>query len=188
MEALFRTILPVTLLGRRGIDDPVARRARFLECLNKLCADLIGDALDISLLRCAAGILQGPGPPHPHRPVVRLPFSEGKPTNLLSELGVFYVNEEYSTLPDDKFVGPGCFVDLDHELFGGDLRLYHKHYAIVNGSDKSKVIWHSWTGVSVPLFDNFVTSLEFEANYDSQLALREKDLDTTVHSKLGYEW
>ena len=115
-------------------------------------------------------------------------FFEGEPTSLLSELGVFYVSEEYSTVPDDQFVGPGWFVELDHELFGGDLRFYHKHYAIVNGSDTSKVIWHSWTGVSVPLFDNFVTSLEFEADYDSKPALREKDLDTTVRLKLGYEW
>lgn len=122
------------------------------------------------------------GPSYGHQ------FFEGKPTSLLNELGLFYVDEKYSTIPDDEFVGPGWFLDFSQELFGGDLRFYHKHYAIMSGGDTSKVLWHSWTGLSVPLFDRFVGSLEFEADYDSQPALREYDLDKTVRLKIGYEW
>jgi putative salt-induced outer membrane protein YdiY len=115
-------------------------------------------------------------------------FFEGEPTSLQSELGVFYVDENFSTTPDNEFVGPGWFVDFNRKVFDGDLRFYHKHYTIMSGSDTSKVLWHSWTGLSVPLFDHFVGSLEFEADYDSQPALRAHDLDKTVRLKIGYEW
>ncbi|MGI9242757.1 MAG: DUF481 domain-containing protein [Verrucomicrobiales bacterium] len=121
-------------------------------------------------------------------PSYGIQFYQGKPTNLLSELGIFYIDEDYSTVPDEEWVGPGWLLKLDHELFGGDLRFYHKHYTVVNWEDTGKVLWHSWTGVSVPLFENFVTSLEFEADYDSRPALNDEDLDTTVRLKLGYEW
>ena len=122
------------------------------------------------------------GPSYGHQ------FYDGKPTSLLSELGVYFVKEEFIELPDNEFVGPGWIVDFEHQLSRTNLRLYHKNYAILSGDDTSKFLWHSWTGVSLPLFKHLVGSLEFEADYDSEPALREHELDKTVRLKLGYEW
>ena len=121
-------------------------------------------------------------------PSIGYEFATGSPTRLASELGLMFVDEDYIDVPDNSFFGPAWFVDYEREVWEGKMTFYHRHYGILSAEDTGKQLWHSWTGLRVPLAGGFATSLEFELDYDSEPAIRADSTDTTVRLKLGYQW
>lgn len=115
-------------------------------------------------------------------------FYEGKPVSLMSALGFYYVNEDFSNKEDNDYFGPGWHLDYQHDLFRGKMQFYHRHYSVLSTEEFDKFLWHSWTGVKVPIIHGIVGSAEFEMDYDSDPAIRAESFDTTLRFKLGYEW
>lgn len=108
---------------------------------------------------------------------------------LAAELTLFAVHEDYVNVPDNQFFGPGFFLQYERELHKRSrLQFYHKNYAIIDAGDGNKRLWHSWTGLRIPLYGGIVGSAEYEIDYDSQPALRREGTDTTFQLKLGYQW
>jgi len=115
-------------------------------------------------------------------------FFEQQDLTLESELGLFYVDEDYIDIPDNYFYGPGFFVNYEQELVTGRIWIYHRNAAFFDAENSSKRIWHSWTGFRFPIYQGLVASAEYELDYDSQPALNADTTDTTIRLKLGYEW
>ena len=115
-------------------------------------------------------------------------FYEGKPTDLLTELGIFALDEDFVEQSDNSYWGPAWKLKFEHELIDGKLTFYHNHYAVLSAEDTDKYLWHSWTGLRFPIVDKLVGSLEYEVDYDSHPALDAEKSDTTVRLKIGYEW
>lgn len=106
-----------------------------------------------------------------------------------AELTLFAVDEDYVNAPDNQFIGPGFFLKYEREIHKGTgLRFYHKNYAIMDAGDGNKRLWHSWTGLRIPLYGRIVGSAQCEIDYDNQPALRRDSTDTTFRLKLGYQW
>jgi putative salt-induced outer membrane protein YdiY len=121
-------------------------------------------------------------------PSVGYQFYDGKPVELMSSLGIYYVLEDFVAQPDNRYLGPGWQLQYKHDIYKEKLQFYHRHYSILSAEESDKWLWHSWTGLSMPLIGGIVGSAEFEIDYDSQPALRAETMDTTLRLKLGYQW
>lgn len=115
-------------------------------------------------------------------------FYDGKPIKLMSALGLYYVDENFRDKADEEYFGPGWHFDYQHDVFRGKMQFYHRHYGVLSAETSDKFLWHSWTGLKVPIIHGIVGSAEFEIDYDSQPATRAETVDTTLRFKLGYEW
>jgi putative salt-induced outer membrane protein YdiY len=115
-------------------------------------------------------------------------FYSGKPVSLKTTLGFYFVKEEYADKDASQYFGPVWNLEYKYDLFGGKMQLYHRHYSSVSTKEIEKFLWHSWTGINVPLAKGIVVSSEIELNYDGQPALKAESLDATLRLKVGYEW
>ena len=98
------------------------------------------------------------------------------------------MDEDYIDKDDDHYLGLGWNLEYQHDLFGGKMQFYHRHYSSLSVEEFEKFLWHSWTGVKLPVVSGIVISLEYEVDYDGEPALQADTLDTTLRLKLGYEW
>ncbi len=121
-------------------------------------------------------------------PAIGYQFWEGKPTSLTSELGLVFVDEDYTSVQDNSFYGPAWQVKFEQDLFRGRVQFYHNNYFIMDGKNASKLLWRSWTGFRVPINHGIVGSLEYEIDHDSLPVLRSFKNDNTLRLKFGYEW
>ncbi|MBK1791764.1 DUF481 domain-containing protein [Persicirhabdus sediminis] len=121
-------------------------------------------------------------------PSIGYQFFNGSPVKLESALGLFLVSEDFVEYPDKFFVGPTWSLDYEHELWKDRISFYHRHYIIIGGETSGRVLWHSWTGLRMPLVWKIVASTEYQIDYDSQRTLENETTDTTFRLKLGYEW
>ena len=115
-------------------------------------------------------------------------FFQSKPLNLRTELGIYYLKDDFYDQADDKFWGPAWFIDYDQMIWKRRLQLYHRQMGFLAANDSDKYIWRAWTGLRLPLLAGFVGSVEYEIDYDSEPAVEAETTDTTFNLKLGYEW
>lgn len=121
-------------------------------------------------------------------PALGYTFAEGQPRNLRAEAGLFYFEDDFYDQTDQRYWGPGWYLDYDQFVWKERLQLYHKQYGVVAADGSNKNLWRSWTGIRVPLAAGFVGSVEYEVDYDSEPAIGTKNTDTTLRFKLGYQW
>jgi len=109
-------------------------------------------------------------------------------TRLSTEVGPIYIAEDYYDQRDIDFWGPGLFVDFEQDLLAERLQLYVHGMGFSSVSSDSMDLWTSWAGLRVPLVGGFVSSLEYEIDYDSAPAKDAKTTDETLRLKIGYQW
>ena len=68
------------------------------------------------------------------------------------------------------------------------LQFYINGMGFSSVSGESTDLWTSWAGLRIPLTGGFVSSLEYEIDYDSTPAVAAKTTDETLRLKLGYQW
>ena len=115
-------------------------------------------------------------------------FFDTEPLSLAVEAGVFYLNDDFVTRPDEEFWGPAWWVDYSQKIWKERMQIYHRQLGFAAGNDSRKQLWRSWTGIRVPLVAGFVGSVEYEFDYDSQPAVEAETTDKTLRLKLGYKW
>ena len=103
-------------------------------------------------------------------------------------MGIYFVDEDYIDRDDDHYFGPVWNMEYTHDLFDGKMQFYHRHYSSLSARNINKFLWHSWTGLKVPVLRGIVVSAEFEVDYDGKPSIEAETLDTTLRLKLGYEW
>ena len=113
---------------------------------------------------------------------------ESDALNLAVEAGPAALQEDFYGQPDQGSAGGAWFLRYDQLVWQDRLQPYHRQFGYVALDGEDKVLWQSWTGLSVPLADGFTGAVEFEYDYDSNPAVEAKTTDTTVRVKLGYEW
>lgn len=121
-------------------------------------------------------------------PALGYTFDESPTRNLRAEAGVFYVNDDFYDDDDERYWGPGWYIDYDQLVWQGRLQPYHKQYGVVAADGSDSRLWRSWTGIRVPLAGGFVGSFEYEIDYESERPVKTKTTDTTLRLKLGYQW
>lgn len=121
-------------------------------------------------------------------PSVGYQFFRGEPVSLMSSLGLLWVDENFSDSEDNSYAALGWNFDYQHAFYKGKVKFYHRHNSLLSTERVDKFLWHSWTGLKVPLVGSIVGSAEVELDYDSQPADDAETLDTTLRFKIGYEW
>ena len=122
-------------------------------------------------------------------PLVGRQFYESEPLNLLLELGLMYVYEDFTTEPVNKYWGPSWHLLFDKYILGvNGLQFYHEQAGLVNMENTSKWLWDSWTGLRMPLYGGILASAEIQVDYDSEPAPGTETTNTVYRLKLGYQW
>jgi putative salt-induced outer membrane protein YdiY len=115
-------------------------------------------------------------------------FFDSTQLKLRTEVGVYYLNDDFYEQVDETFWGPGWYLEYEQMVWKRRLQLYHRHFGTAAANESGKYIWRSWTGVRAPIFGGFIASAEYEVDYDSEPAVEVETTDTTFKLKLGYEW
>lgn len=121
-------------------------------------------------------------------PALGYTVEESTARNLRGEVGVFRLHDKYYAAKDERYWGPGWYLDYDQLVWNELLQPYHKQYGIIATNGSNRRLWRSWTGIRIPLAEGFVASLEYEFEYDSEPVVETKTTDTTLRLKLGYQW
>jgi putative salt-induced outer membrane protein YdiY len=115
-------------------------------------------------------------------------FFDTKQLKLRTEVGVYYLEDDFYEQVDESFWGPGWYLEYEQMVWKRRLQLYHRHFGFAAANESGRFIWRSWTGLRTPIFSGFIASVEYEIDFDNEPAVRVETTDTTFKLKLGYEW
>jgi len=121
-------------------------------------------------------------------PALGYRFFDTRPLRLRTEVGIYYLEDDFYEQTDETFWGPGWYLDYEQKVWKQRLELYHRHVAFAAANESGKYLWRSWSGLRAPIFAGFTAGIEYEIDYDSEPAVRVDKTDTTFRLKLGYEW
>ena len=121
-------------------------------------------------------------------PLLGYQFYESRPLNLLTEVGVLWVGEDYNDAADKHYWQPAWRIDFDKYVFGDHLQIYHEQTGTVRVDDTHRWLLKSWTGFRVPTKSGIQYGVEYKLDYDSQPINQVESTETTVRIKLGYKW
>jgi putative salt-induced outer membrane protein YdiY len=121
-------------------------------------------------------------------PALGYRFFDTRLLKLRTEVGIYYLEDDFYDQSDETFWGPGWYLDYEQKVWKQRLNLYHRHVAFAAANESGKYLWRSWSGLRAPLFAGFVAGIEYEIDYDSEPAVRVDKTDTTFKLKLGYKW
>jgi putative salt-induced outer membrane protein YdiY len=121
-------------------------------------------------------------------PALGYRFFDTRPLSLRTEVGIYYLEDDFYKQTDETFWGPGWYLEYKQKVWKQRLELYHRHVAFAAANESGKYLWRSWSGLRAPMFAGFVAGIEYEIDYDSEPAVRVDKTDTTFKLKLGYEW
>ncbi len=107
---------------------------------------------------------------------------------LEAELGLAYVNEDFSTAPDQDYPGANWSVRISSDYLGGGTNLYINHDAIWNLDTTEDIILNAALGLSFPLLGSLEAAAEVLYEYDSGAVAGIKNLDETYNFRIGYKW
>lgn len=108
--------------------------------------------------------------------------------SLAGELGLAYVNEDFSSAEDQEYPGANWTVRMASNYLGGDTNLYINHDAIWNLDSTSDIILNTAFGLSFPLLGSLEAAAEILYEYDSGAVEGIEKMDETYNFRIGYTW
>lgn len=121
-------------------------------------------------------------------PSIGYQFIESEAKNLLAEVGILWINENFIEDEDQSFWGPGWRIDYDRMLLKDRVQFYHRQLGSQSVSSEGGLLWRAWTGLRFPVWNGLVLSTESVIEYDSAPAAGADTTDHTFRLKLGYQW
>ncbi|MDF3130179.1 DUF481 domain-containing protein [Kiritimatiellaeota bacterium B1221] len=115
-------------------------------------------------------------------------FQTSPRTYSTTEYGLYYVHENYTGESSTEYISANWILNYETLILEDKLRFYHRHQAGLSLEDLDKQLWHSWTGFRIPLLRQFITSIEYEIDFDSSPDVNESRTKNTLRIKLGKEW
>ena len=107
---------------------------------------------------------------------------------LEGELGLAYVNEDFTTAPDQDYPGANWSVRISSDYLGAGTNLYVNHDAIWNLDTTEDIILNTALGLSFPLLGKLEGAAEVLYEYDSGAVSGIEKLDETYKFRIGYTW
>jgi putative salt-induced outer membrane protein YdiY len=109
-------------------------------------------------------------------------------TTLTANGGVGWVNEDFITADDDSYTAVRESAELGFFIVPGRVQFFHKHdgYFDVTGDDN--VFVKTQTGVRLSVVANFVTTLQYDLDYDRLPAPGRRNSDKTFALTFGYRF
>lgn len=107
---------------------------------------------------------------------------------LEGELGLSYVNEDFSTAEDQDYPGANWSLRMASDYLGGGSSLYLNNDGIWNLDETSDIIFNVRFGLSFPLLGNLEAAAEILYEYDTGAVEGVEELDETYNFRIGYTW
>lgn len=120
-------------------------------------------------------------------PYVGRQFYESGLLTLAGEVGVVYVQEEFTVAEDDDFWG-GSWEMRATSYIIPKIELYINQTGVLNFNDMSGMLVDTTIGFGFPLVMGIQAGAEMKFEYDGGAAQGVDDLDQTYTFKLGYQW
>lgn len=122
-------------------------------------------------------------------PMYGYQFYESKPLNLLTEIGLLWIDDNYDNpADDDSFLEPAWHINFDTYFYDNHLQFYHEQYGSVSVNSRDRIIIRSWTGFRIPTRSALGFSIEYKVEYDSDPVGENDSTESTFRLKLGYDW
>lgn len=109
-------------------------------------------------------------------------------THLALEGGVERVREDYFNGADQRFWATRLVARFDHWLWPDTVQLFHVDQSYIALSDIGNTFVRTQTGLRFPLRMGFVSTLQFNVDWDGAPSPGRKAVDRQLVFSLGYRW
>lgn len=113
-------------------------------------------------------------------------FYETDITNLSTEIGLSYVNEDYKIAPDESFPSLTLGLNYDRKFFDKAMVLFNNTSVDISLEDSKDTLLKNKLGVRFPLAKGLNISTQLNLDYDNQPAVGTKKTDTSLIFSVGY--
>lgn len=113
-------------------------------------------------------------------------FYENDITNLSTEVGLSYVNEDYKIAPDEAFPSLTLGLNYDRKFFDKAMVLFNNTSMDISLEDSKDTLLKNKLGVRFPLTQGLNISTQLNVDYDNQPAVGTKKTDTSLIFSVGY--
>jgi putative salt-induced outer membrane protein YdiY len=107
-------------------------------------------------------------------------------TKLSAELGLSYVNEDYTDSPDRSFPSLGLGFKYEQKFFNQKLVFFNNLDLDQSLEDSSDLLLHNRMGLRVPIAHGLNLSTQFNIDYDGEPAAGKKATDSALIVSVGY--
>ena len=122
-------------------------------------------------------------------PLYGYQFYESKPLNLLAEVGLLWIDENYENPEnDDAFLQPAWHLIFDKYFYDNKMQFYHEQYGSISVNSSDRWLIRSWTGFRIPTRSALGFSIEYKIEYDSDPIINNDSTESTFRLKIGYDW
>jgi len=121
-------------------------------------------------------------------PALGYEFIANEQTELVSEVGVYYTAEGYTSGTSESYAATGWSLEYRREILQDRVQFYHRHFFFVRADDIKQKTFHTWTGFKFPIYEGLNISTEVELDYDDITLDRTSTLEETIRLKFGFEW
>ena len=122
-------------------------------------------------------------------PMYGYQFYESKPLNLLTELGLLWIDENYEdSVDNDTFMQPAWHLIFDKYFYDNQMQFYHEQYGSISVNSTDRWLIRSWTGFRIPTRSALGFSIEYKIEYDSDPISENDSTESTFRLKVGYDW
>jgi putative salt-induced outer membrane protein YdiY len=107
-------------------------------------------------------------------------------TKLSAEIGLSYVNEDYSNSPDRSFPSLGLGLKYEQKFFNKKLVFFNNFDADQSLEDSRDLLLHNRMGLRIPIANGLNLSTQFNVDYDGEPAAGKKSTDSALIFSVGY--
>jgi putative salt-induced outer membrane protein YdiY len=148
----------------------------FLDPKNYLYANAKGERDDLADLNLRTAIGGGYG----------RQFIDTDITKLSSQVGLAYVNEDYTDSPDRSFPSLNFGFKYEQKFFNKKLVFFNNLDLDQSLEDADDLLLHNRMGIRVPIANGLNLSTQFNVDYDKEPADGKKTTDTALIFSVGY--
>lgn len=105
---------------------------------------------------------------------------------LSFEGGASLVNEDYRSVPDQRFPGARLALKYEQTIWQGRLSLFHGSDLLLSLESVEDYLYQSRTGARVPMGNGLSLASQVKFDYDAVPAAGKESADTTLIFKLDY--
>lgn len=113
-------------------------------------------------------------------------FYETELTNLSTEAGLAYVNEDFDEAEDNDYPAGRWALNFDRHLFDKVIQFFHNHSGYVSLEDTSDMFVRTRTGLRFPLYKGFNLTAQYEFDWDNSVPAGQDEIDQRYILSLGY--
>ena len=99
-----------------------------------------------------------------------------------------YVDENYYRTDDQDYFSYRWSVGFEREVWPNRVKFFHLHEGFVRVEDPDNYYIRSQQGFRLPLVKNFYANIQYDVDYKSQPAGKNKHTDTRLLFGVGYDF